>query len=149
MAAPGRTLLLAARTTRQQLSIVLDAKALIVLSLDRLDVLVSPALIAELTDVLGREKFAKHAAKVRGSVHSSPSRSIAAPRDRATMTEDQPAGTVKTADPDDAYLLALAHAQGVDAVVSGDRHLLDTASSELSVLTPRDLADRPGLASAA
>jgi hypothetical protein len=28
-------------------------------------------------------------------------------------------------------------AHGVDAVVSGDRHLLDVASSELQVLTPR------------
>jgi hypothetical protein len=32
--------------------------------------------------------------------------------------------------------------------VSGDRHLLDVASSELPVLTPRELADRLGLASA-
>ena len=39
-------------------------------------------------------------------------------------------------------------AHGVDAVVSGDRHLLDVASSELQVLTPRELADRLGLASA-
>jgi hypothetical protein len=39
-------------------------------------------------------------------------------------------------------------ALGVDAVVSDDRHLLDVASSELQVLTPRELADRLGLASA-
>jgi predicted nucleic acid-binding protein len=49
------------------------------------------------------------------------------------------------ADADDDYLIALAQTHGADAVVSGDRHLLDVASSELSVLTPRELADRLGL----
>ncbi len=107
-----------------------------------LDVLVCPALIGELTDVLGREKFAKHAAEGRAAAF------IAALSDRATMTEDPPAGTVKTADPDDDYLLALAETHDVDAVVSGDPHLLDAALSELQVLTPRELADRLGLASA-
>jgi predicted nucleic acid-binding protein len=55
---------------------------------------------------------------------------------------------VRTADADDDYLIALAQSHGVDAVVSGDRHLLDVASSELQVLTPLELADRLGLASA-
>jgi len=108
----------------------------------KLDVLVSPALIAELTDVLGREKFSAHAAEGRSAAY------IAALRDRATMVEDAPPGSPRTADADDDYLIALAHAHGVDAVVSGDRHLLDAALSELSVLTPRELADRLGLASA-
>jgi putative PIN family toxin of toxin-antitoxin system len=107
-----------------------------------LDVLVCPALIDELADVLGREKFAKHAAEGRAAAF------IATLRDRATMTADPPVGTVKTADPDDDYLLALAETHDVDAVVSGDPHLLDAASSELHVLTPRELADRLGLASA-
>jgi putative PIN family toxin of toxin-antitoxin system len=104
-----------------------------------LDVLVCPALIAELTDVLGREKFAKHSADGRAAAF------IAVFRDRATMTGDPPAGSVKTADADDDYLLALAQAHGVDVVVSGDPHLLEVTSSELQVLTPRELADRLGL----
>jgi uncharacterized protein len=106
-----------------------------------LDALVCPALIDELTDVLGREKFAKHSVEGRATAF------IAAFRDRATMTEDPPAGSVKTADADDDYLLALAQMHGADAVVSGDSHLLDAASSELQVLTPRELADRLGLVS--
>jgi putative PIN family toxin of toxin-antitoxin system len=104
-----------------------------------LDVLACPALIAELTDVLGRKKFAKHSAEGRATAF------IAAFRDRATMTPDPPAGSSRTADPDDDYLLALAETHHVDAVVSGDPHLLDAASSELPVLTPRELADRLGL----
>jgi putative PIN family toxin of toxin-antitoxin system len=107
-----------------------------------LELLVSPALIAELTDVLGREKFAAHAAEGRAAAY------IAALRDRATMVEDAAPGPARTADADDDYLIALAQARGVDAVVSGDRHLLDVASSELPVFTPRELADRLGLASA-
>ncbi len=107
-----------------------------------LELLVSPALIAELTDVLGRKKFATHAAEGRAAAY------IAALRDRATMVEDAAPGPARTADADDDYLIALAQAHGVDAVVSGDRHLLDVASSELPVLTPRELADRLGLASA-
>ncbi len=107
-----------------------------------LDVLVCPALIAELTDVLGREKFAAQAAEGRAAAY------IAALRDRATTVEDEAPGSARTADADDDYLLALAQVHGVDAVVSGDRHLLDAASSKLPVLTPRELADRLGLAPA-
>jgi predicted nucleic acid-binding protein len=47
-----------------------------------LDALVCPALIAELTDVLGREKFAKHSAEGRATAF------IAALRDRATWADD-------------------------------------------------------------
>jgi putative PIN family toxin of toxin-antitoxin system len=107
-----------------------------------LDVLVCPALIAELTDVLGREKFAKHSAEGRAASF------ITAFRDRATMTDDPPEGSVKTADADDDYLLALAQTHDADAVVSGDPHLLNAASSTLQVLTPRELADRLDLAPA-
>ena len=106
-----------------------------------LDVLVSPALIAELTDVLEREKFAAHAAEGRAAAY------IAALRDRATMVKDTTPVPAKTADADDDYLIALAQTHGADAIVSGDRHLLDVASSGLPVLTPRELADRLGLAS--
>jgi uncharacterized protein len=104
-----------------------------------LDALVCPALLDELTDVLGREKFAKHTAEGRATAF------LAAFRDRATMTADPPAGSVKTADPDDDYLLALAEKHDADAVVSGDPHLLDAATSKLSVITPRVLANRLGL----
>jgi len=45
----------------------------------------------------------------------------------------------------DAFLIALAQAHNADAVVSGDGHLLDVTSSDLPVLTPRELADRLGL----
>lgn len=106
------------------------------------EMLVSPKLIAELTDVLGREKFAAHAAEGRAAAF------IAVLLDRAEMVPDAAPGSVKTADVDDDYLIALAQAHDVDAVVSGDGHLLDVTSSGLQVLTPRALADRLGLSPA-
>jgi putative PIN family toxin of toxin-antitoxin system len=105
------------------------------------EMLVSPTLVSELTDVLGREKFAAHAAEGRAAAF------IAVLLDRAEMVEDATSGSIKTADENDDYLVALAQSHDVDAIVSGDKHLLDVASSDLPVLTPRDLADRLGLAS--
>jgi predicted nucleic acid-binding protein len=46
------------------------------------------------------------------------------------------------------YLLALAQTYDADAVVSGDPHLLEAASSTVQVLTPRELVDRLGFTSA-
>lgn len=105
------------------------------------EMLVSPTLISELTDVLGREKLAAHAAEGRAAAF------VAVLLDRAEMVQDAAHGSLRTADADDDYLTALAQAQGVDAIVSGDRHLLDVTSTDLPVLTPRELADRLGLAS--
>ena len=104
------------------------------------EMLVSPTLIAELTDVLGREKFAAHAIDGRAPAF------IAVLLDRAEMVNDAPV-SLTTADADDDYLIALAQAQKADAVVSGDGHLLEVTSSDLPVLTPRELADRLGLTS--
>jgi len=104
----------------------------------KLDLIVSPLLVSELTDVLVRKKFAAHAAEGRAAAY------IAVLLDRADMVADA-AGSVRTDDPDDDYLLALAEAHAVDAVVSGDPHLLNAASSHLHVLTARQLVNRLGL----
>lgn len=62
---------------------------------------------------------------------------------REQREQELAADSVKTADADD--LLALAQVHDADAVVSGDPHLLDAASA-VQVLTPRELANRLGLA---
>ena len=103
------------------------------------EMLVSPKLIAELTDVLGREKFAAHASDGRAPAFT------AVLLDRAEMVQDAAPGSLKTADPEDDYLIAVAQAHKADAIVSGDPHLLNVTSSDLPVLTPRELADRLGL----
>jgi uncharacterized protein len=66
------------------------------------EMLVSPKLIAELTDVLGRVKFAVHASDGRAAAF------IAVMLDRAEMVKDAAPGSLKTADADDDYLIALA-----------------------------------------
>jgi predicted nucleic acid-binding protein len=45
-------------------------------------------------------------------------------------------------DPDDDYLVALAQAALVDAVVTGDRDLLELEDVGVAVITPRALVER-------
>ena len=101
----------------------------------RIDALSCPALIAELTDVLSREKFATHTAEGRAKTY------IASITESTEHVEDPPTGEQQTADPDDDYLIALAHAQSADAIISGDKHLLDADSETMPVLTPRQLTE--------
>lgn len=46
-------------------------------------------------------------------------------REAAIHQDPPPSGEALSADPDDEYLIDLARAVGVDALVSGDAHLLD------------------------
>lgn len=98
-----------------------------------------PALTAELADVLSRGKFSKHATRERAAEY------IDSIEECAEHAKDPDIGPHRTSDPDDDYLLALAHAQNADAIVSGDKHLLDAATEAMPVLTPRQLADQLGL----
>lgn len=100
---------------------------------DRIEVVASPKVIAELRRVVMRPKFrrwfdeaaAKHLIE-RIELH-------------ATIHPDPPLLEGATADPHDDYLVALAVATRVDAIVSGDRHLHD---APVATLRPRELADR-------
>ena len=47
-----------------------------------------------------------------------------------------------TRDRKDDYLVALARAERVSAIISGDRDLVDAAMADPKVWTPRELADR-------
>lgn len=44
-------------------------------------------------------------------------------------------------DPDDDYLVALARAAAVDALVSGDKDLTSLQLDDLDILTPRQLLE--------
>ncbi len=54
---------------------------------------------------------------------------------------DEPS-VVLTRDPDDDYLLALAHSAEVDVLVSGDRDLTDLAGTDPPIETPAQFAQR-------
>ena len=56
---------------------------------------------------------------------------------------------IPVADPDDGWVLASALAAGVNALVTGDRHLLTLRDqvSDLRIVTPRELWDEIDLGS--
>ena len=91
---------------------------------------VSPLLLDELVDVLGRPKFERWSSQGRAHAY------VAALRARSEHRSDAPsAQPIEVRDPDDHYLVALARETQVDHLVSVDRDLLD-AELELSVVDP-------------
>ena len=96
----------------------------------------SPALIDELEDVLARDRFRRWVSM--GHVQAY----LAAIRDRAELVPDPDDVTAVSSDPDDDFLVALARAAGVDALVSGDEDLTSLELGDLDVLTPQQVLDR-------
>jgi uncharacterized protein len=93
----------------------------------------SPVLLAELRDVLQRPKFRRWL-----SVDEAIEFSTAISQLVETHA-DPPNPPAVTADPDDDYLVALALAAEVSAIVSGDPHLTAPASElPVKVLTPAE-----------
>ncbi len=101
----------------------------------RLTFVASPLLLAELTGVLERPRFERHAGDGRGRAYVAGLRAI------AEMHDDVPDPPRSTRDPDDDYLVALALAQHVDFLVSYDFDLLE-AVTDLQVVTPAQLLGR-------
>jgi putative PIN family toxin of toxin-antitoxin system len=93
--------------------------------------IVSPALLEELERALGYPKLRRYitaddaAAVVRWLSRSATS-----------VSDPDDAPPVRSADPGDDYLIALASSQRA-ALVSGDRHLLDLAE-QIPVFSPGD-----------
>lgn len=100
------------------------------------ELVISPRLIAELSDVLGRPKFERQAGEGRAEAY------IAAFAGDALRIDDPPDPAAVSPDPGDDYLLALALAAGADVIVSGDRHLTQLHDATPPVLTPRQFADQ-------
>lgn len=95
------------------------------------ELIVSPLLLEELKLVLRREKFRRY---VDLDVVD---RYVELLRRDATMAADpNEPPPIRCADPDDDYLVALAHSCSA-ALVSGDGHLLDLAG-EIPVFAPAE-----------
>lgn len=100
---------------------------------DRIEVVASPALLAELEHVLLRPKFARYAdARTRREF-------VERVRRHATLVADPADQPVITRDRKDDYLVALGRQEGVDAIVSGDHDMLDAELEAPPVWTPRQL----------
>lgn len=104
------------------------------------ELVVSPNLLAELTDVLGRQKL-------RRWIRIEDANALV---DRlqieAIEVKDHYLAEPVSADPDDDYLIALARAANADCIVSGDADLTGLVDPEPAVLTPADFLatlDRP------
>jgi putative PIN family toxin of toxin-antitoxin system len=94
----------------------------------------SPVLMAELLDVLLREKFARRLA----AAELTPLGIVGEIRRLAAMAVPTEVPHIVTSDADDDHVLACAVAAKADLIVSGDRHLLSLGSDYqgISIVTP-------------
>lgn len=94
-----------------------------------LELIVSPRLLAELGDVLRREKFRRYVGLDVVEDYLALLR-----RDAALVSDPVEQPALRSADPDDDYLIALAQSERA-ALVSGDSHLLDL-SAQAPIFSP-------------
>lgn len=93
----------------------------------------SAALIAELEDVLGREKFSARIAQVGSSVPEL----LAGYRALITLVRPATlAAPVVIRDPDDDHVLACALGAAAELIVTRDRHLLDLGTFQRIRILP-------------
>jgi uncharacterized protein len=95
------------------------------------ELIVSPLLLGELKLVLLREKFRRYVDLDVVDQYVGLLR-----RDAAMAADPAEPPPIRCADPDDDYLIALAHSRSA-ALVSGDGHLLEL-SGEIPVFTPSE-----------
>lgn len=99
-----------------------------------LELVVSPLLLGELEDVLSREKFRRYIDLDLVAEY------MTAIQGAALMAADpQDPHPLRSPDPDDDYLIALANAQSA-VLVSGDSDLLDLAG-RAPICSPADFLD--------
>jgi uncharacterized protein len=95
----------------------------------------SPALLAELADVIGRAKFDA----ILQRTNTSRERSLAEVRDLAQVIEPPPLPQPICRDPDDDEVLALAAAAKAELIVSGDNDLLSLKSFQaIAIVAPAE-----------
>jgi len=102
----------------------------------------SPALLAELADVIGRAKF--DAILVRAN--TSREQALAQVRQLAEVVDPPPLPQPVCRDPDDDAVLALALAAKVDCIVSGDDDLLVLETFQgIAIITSAQALLRSGI----
>ena len=100
----------------------------------------SPVLMAELLDVVSREKFARRLA----AAGVTPLGIVSEIRRLAVMAAPVSVPRVVANDPDDDHVLACALAAQADLIVSGDRHLLGLGGNYqgIVIVTPAQATQR-------
>lgn len=102
------------------------------------DLVISPMLLAELDGVLRRPKFRAYVTV------DEVEEFVATVRRAGALIEDpDPPHEALSEDPADEYLITLARQARVDALVSGDPHLI-RLKTRIPVKTPREFLDSLG-----
>lgn len=99
------------------------------------ELVVSPLLVAELGEVLRRPKFQRYVSEPEIDAYVELIR-----REGIVRDDPEPSAQPLVADPDDQYLIDLAREARVDALVSGDAHLLELRGG-IPVMSPREFLD--------
>lgn len=103
----------------------------------RIEVVGCPALLGEVAAVLGRDRLRRYL-----SIEEA-RRFVADIASVMTLAADpSPPYPAVCRDPGDDYLVAFARAARVDALVTGDRDLLELVDAGVAVITPRELIER-------
>jgi len=97
-----------------------SARLLLELRSGAFELIVSPLLLAELREVLGRDTFRRYVSGSEADAYVELIRS-----EGVVRADPAPSPEPLSADPDDEYLVDLARDARADALVTGDAHLLD------------------------
>jgi len=95
-----------------------------------LEVVICPALLAEVEDVLDRSRLRKRVDPELARLYLATIRRI------AVLAANPPEIEATTRDVDDDYLVALGREHGVDWIVTGDKDLLEWEAQTPPVITP-------------
>jgi uncharacterized protein len=99
------------------------------------EIVVCPALVGELRRVFARPSIAR-------VIAAEDARAIVDVLVAGALHRDDPEpGRRWSRDPDDDYLVALAHAAGAHVLVTGDRDLLEIEDAMLPIRSPRAFVD--------
>ena len=103
------------------------------------ELIVSPLLLAELREVLRRDKFRRYVSEAEADAYVDLIRT-----EGVLRADPSPSPEPLGADPGDEYLIDLARDAQVDALVTGDAHLLELRPT-IPVMTPAEFLVRlPG-----
>lgn len=95
-----------------------------------LDVVICPAVLTEVEEVLGRPRLQKRIEPELAQLFLATVRRI------ATLVDDPVSIVAATRDPDDDYLVALARQHQADYIVTGDKDLLEWDDQVPPAITP-------------
>jgi putative PIN family toxin of toxin-antitoxin system len=109
-----------------------SARLLLELRSGAFEIIVSPLLLAELRDVLRRDKFRRYVSEAEADAYVELIRS-----DGIVRADPRPPPEPLSADPGDEYLIDLARDAQADALVTGDAHLLDLRAI-IPAMTPAE-----------